>query len=186
CFMSEMLQVKGIFQSRNIMGMKCFSSKCQLCHVGELIINPFGEDDDDFETNQLIDRNIQVSMLAVDDMYQNLAPIVKDKHWKNSLFSVPYTQSTAAETLRPAFKGSTFDMRVSAEDLEIHQPTDVPVNMQYLPLRASLADGLDSFSQKSKSIQRSGSLPYLLDVVTQHEEDEAVEAKPDTNSMKDK
>ncbi|MEQ2245516.1 hypothetical protein ILYODFUR_028819 [Ilyodon furcidens] len=77
-------------------------------------------------------------------------------------------------------------MRVSAEDLEIHQPTDVPVNMQYLPLRACLADGLDSFSQKSKSIQRSGSLPYLLDVVTQHEEDEAVEAKPDTNSMKDK
>uniref|UniRef100_A0A3B3TQ93 Bestrophin homolog n=2 Tax=Poecilia TaxID=8080 RepID=A0A3B3TQ93_9TELE len=78
--------------------------------VGELIINPFGEDDDDFETNQLIDRNIQVSMLAVDDMYQNLAPVVKDKHWKNGLFSVPYTQSTAAETLRPAFKGSTFDM----------------------------------------------------------------------------
>lgn len=37
--------------------MVWFNSTLQ---VGELIINPFGEDDDDFETNQLIDRNIQV------------------------------------------------------------------------------------------------------------------------------
>lgn len=53
----------------------------------------------------------QVSMLAVDDMYQNLAPIEKDKYWKQRHFSIPYTLSTAAETNRPAFKGSTFDMR---------------------------------------------------------------------------
>ncbi|KAM4557066.1 bestrophin-4 [Fundulus diaphanus] len=145
--------------------------------VGELIINPFGEDDDDFETNKLIDRNIQVSMLAVDDMYQNLAPIVKDKHWKNGLFSVPYTQSTAAETLRPAFKGSTFDMRMSTEDLEIHQPTDVPVTKQYLPLPNSLGDGLCGFQQKSKVILRSGSLPFLVDVLTHHVENEADEAE---------
>ncbi|XP_055722016.1 bestrophin-4 isoform X2 [Salvelinus fontinalis] len=76
--------------------------------VGELIINPFGEDDDDFETNQLIDRNIQVSMLAVDDMYQNLPPTEKDKFWVERYLSVPY--STAAETLRPTFMGSTYDI----------------------------------------------------------------------------
>ncbi|XP_041849110.1 bestrophin-4 [Melanotaenia boesemani] len=142
--------------------------------VGELIINPFGEDDDDFETNQLIDRNIQVSMLAVDDMYQNLAPIEKDKYWTQSRFSIPYTLSTAAETLRPAFKGSTFDMRMSAEDLEIHQPTDAPVNRQYLPLQGSLINGLDGLLQKGKGILRSGSLPYLMDILSHpNEEDEA-------------
>ena len=52
-------------------------------------------------------------MLAVDDMYQNLAPIVKDKHWAQRHFSIPYTLSTAAESLKPAFKGSTFDMRLT-------------------------------------------------------------------------
>ncbi|XP_062872979.1 bestrophin-4 [Trichomycterus rosablanca] len=81
--------------------------------VGELIINPFGEDDDDFETNQLIDRNIQVSMLAVDEMHQNLPPLQKDKYWTEKSFSRPF-----ASAGRPIFMGSTYDMRVSDEDEE--------------------------------------------------------------------
>ncbi|XP_049602745.1 bestrophin-4 isoform X1 [Syngnathus scovelli] len=122
--------------------------------VGELIINPFGEDDDDFETNQLIDRNIQVSMLAVDDMYQNLAPLEKDKHWAQQHVSIPYTVSTAADRLRPPFKGSTFDMRMSLEDLELERPTDT------FPLQCS------SLDNHKDGLLKACSLPSLLNVPT--------------------
>ncbi|NXW25737.1 BEST4 protein, partial [Circaetus pectoralis] len=91
--------------------------------VAEQIINPFGEDDDDFETNKLIDRNLQVSLLSVDDMYQNLPPAVKDKYWNESTAQPPYTMATAAETLKPSFLGSTFDMRM-CEDAEQIQPAE--------------------------------------------------------------
>ncbi|XP_067109770.1 bestrophin-4-like [Osmerus mordax] len=105
--------------------------------VGELIINPFGEDDDDFETNQLIDRNIQVSMLAVDDMHQNLPPTEKDKFWKERYFS---------KTLKPVFKGSTYDMRMSDED----QSVDSLVLGQHF--RGSVGDVCGTNTKGSQSV----------------------------------
>ncbi|XP_064311310.1 bestrophin-4 [Phalacrocorax carbo] len=99
--------------------------------VAEQIINPFGEDDDDFETNKLIDRNLQVSLLSVDDMYQNLPPAVKDKYWNESTAQPPYTMATAAETLKPSFLGSTFDMRV-CEDAEQSQPAEASPSMPHI------------------------------------------------------
>ncbi|KAI2667584.1 Bestrophin-4 [Labeo rohita] len=86
--------------------------------VGELIINPFGEDDDDFETNQLIDRNIQVSMLAVDDMHQNLPLLEKDKYWVDKGPSYP------SATMKPVFMGSTHDMRILEDENE--EPLPIP------------------------------------------------------------
>ncbi|KAM6065653.1 bestrophin-4 [Chlamydotis macqueenii] len=96
--------------------------------VAEQIINPFGEDDDDFETNKLIDRNLQVSLLSVDDMYQNLPPAVKDKYWNETTAQPPYTMATAAETLKPSFLGSTFDMRM-CEDAEQSQLAEASPSM---------------------------------------------------------
>ncbi|XP_029901497.1 bestrophin-3-like [Myripristis murdjan] len=80
--------------------------------VAEQLINPFGEDDDDFEANWIIDRNLQVSLLAVDEMHMNLPHMTRDMYWNDSEAQPPYTLA-AAESCIPSFLGSTTDMGLS-------------------------------------------------------------------------
>ncbi|XP_070259363.1 bestrophin-4 [Myotis yumanensis] len=101
--------------------------------VAEQIINPFGEDDDDFETNQLIDRNLQVSLLSVDDMYQNLPPAEKDLYWDEGSVQPPYTVATVAESLKPSFLGSTFNLRMSDDPERSLQVEATPALARQVP-----------------------------------------------------
>ncbi|TDG96504.1 hypothetical protein EPR50_G00229010 [Perca flavescens] len=80
--------------------------------VAEQLINPFGEDDDDFEVNWIIDRNLQVSLLAVDEMHMNLPHMTKDMYWNDWEARPPYTLA-AADYCIPSFLGSTTDMGLS-------------------------------------------------------------------------
>ncbi|XP_067446090.1 bestrophin-1 isoform X2 [Thunnus thynnus] len=85
--------------------------------VAEQLINPFGEDDDDFETNWLVDRNLQVSLLSVDEMYDSLPLVEKDMYWNESEPRPPYT-AASAEHCKPSFMGSALDISVPKEEME--------------------------------------------------------------------
>ncbi|XP_032450792.1 bestrophin-1 [Lynx canadensis] len=84
--------------------------------VAEQLINPFGEDDDDFETNWIVDRSLQVSLLAVDEMHQDLPPMERDMYWNDPEPQPPYT-AASAQYRRPSFLGSTFNISLHKEDM---------------------------------------------------------------------
>uniref|UniRef100_A0A4W4GJ56 Bestrophin homolog n=1 Tax=Electrophorus electricus TaxID=8005 RepID=A0A4W4GJ56_ELEEL len=85
--------------------------------VAEQLINPFGEDDDDFETNWLVDRNLQVSLLSVDEMYDLVPVVERDQYWNETEPQPPYTVASA-EHRKPSYMGSALDISVPKEEME--------------------------------------------------------------------
>ncbi|KAA0722035.1 Bestrophin-2 Vitelliform macular dystrophy 2-like protein 1 [Triplophysa tibetana] len=98
--------------------------------VAEQLINPFGEDDDDFETNWLIDRNFQVSMMAVDEMYGDLPKMERDRYWNDSNPRPPYTAATLFVLRKPSFQGSTFDMAIPKEEMHFQPLEEIAENLE--------------------------------------------------------
>ncbi|XP_067849893.1 bestrophin-4-like isoform X2 [Heptranchias perlo] len=125
--------------------------------VAEQLINPFGEDDDDFEANWLIDRNFQVSLLAVDEMHQNLPALEKDKYWNDNDPKPPYTTVTS-EHRKPSFLGSTFDISMLKEEMEFQPLEQINENEEVnhaTPLLSNLGRLLGVPSSNLQNISRS-------------------------------
>lgn len=76
-----------------------------LLKLGEQLINPFGDDDEDFELNWIIDRHIKVSFLGVDVLNMNPPPIMKDNYFDESDIKLPYT-AAAVSYKKKTYRGS--------------------------------------------------------------------------------
>ena len=84
--------------------------------VAETLINPFGEDDDDFELNRLVDRHLQVGYLTCDPTVEK-PELLKDKFWNEIIpTDMPYT--VGSEPYRAEeFRGSA-EMTLDVKDEE--------------------------------------------------------------------
>ncbi|XP_057367856.1 bestrophin-1-like [Daphnia carinata] len=86
--------------------------------VAESLVNPFGEDDDDFETNWLIDRNLQVSYLIVDEMHNEHPELLRDQYWDEMPQELPHTIASQAFRTSPHM-GSTAQLAMTAYEKDI-------------------------------------------------------------------
>ncbi|XGW30345.1 hypothetical protein V3C99_009377 [Haemonchus contortus] len=72
-----------------------------ICYMGWMkvameLLNPFGEDDDDFDCNFLLDRNLTISLTAVDEAYDDVPELKPDMFW-NDTVSPLYSKEMASK-----------------------------------------------------------------------------------------
>jgi hypothetical protein len=106
--------------------------------VAEALINPFGEDDDDFDVNWMVDRNLQVSYMMIDDVGQFPPKATRDIHWGLPIpDELPYTVASLP------FRGSVPDssatrMEVSTEGQQTISSSDLPDKVVIFTFYSSL------------------------------------------------
>ncbi|XP_014209691.1 uncharacterized protein LOC106640244 [Copidosoma floridanum] len=84
--------------------------------VAEVLINPFGEDDDDIELNWLIDRHIKAAYMIVDEMHEEHPELLKDQYWDEVVpKDLPYTVAST-NYRREEPKGSAEYYKVKESD----------------------------------------------------------------------
>ncbi|XP_067125553.1 bestrophin-2a-like [Centruroides vittatus] len=95
-----------------------------LLKVAEQLINPFGDDDEDFELNWIIDRHIKVSYLGIDTLNGIPPPLIKDNYFDELDIKLPYTAASVSYK-KKTYRGSVAKMHVPEEQQNLVLP-DIP------------------------------------------------------------
>lgn len=89
--------------------------------VGQALMNPFGEDDDDFELNYILDRNIYIAYMLADDVHGQIPALEKDIFWDTKRPSIPHTMaSMKVKDIIP--EGHLTNFRLTDEEMELIDP----------------------------------------------------------------
>ncbi|CAM1294685.1 BEST3 (predicted) [Pycnogonum litorale] len=92
-----------------------------LLKVAEQLINPFGDDDEDFELNWIIDRHITVSYLGVDLLNGQPPPLIMDQYFHDVDIQLPYTEAAVAYK-KKTYRGSVYTMHVPQDQQHLVLP----------------------------------------------------------------
>lgn len=121
--------------------------------VAESLINPFGEDDDDFEVNWMIDRNVQVAYLIVDEMHHEHPTLVKDQYWEEGFpQELPHTVASAEIKEEPPAP-STDNITVNRRQAEVIPV--VPSSVRVDELADDTASGIHFSAYDNKPFHRT-------------------------------
>ncbi|XP_047471336.1 bestrophin-1-like [Penaeus chinensis] len=96
--------------------------------VAESLLNPFGDDDDDFDTCDFLDRHFEVSYMIVDVMHKSY-PETLNNYWDNSSFQLA-TVSSACD--HQGYKNSSHSKKSQNSQKNSKQEKLSPVIKYYM------------------------------------------------------
>ncbi|CAD6200025.1 unnamed protein product [Caenorhabditis auriculariae] len=100
--------------------------------VAEGLLNPLGEDDDDFEANYIIDRNIATGMAIVDDTHAFHPPIVVDK-FADPSYKPSYSAESQARSNSQPLAGSATAVELAPSTEAVKMVHVEPVGKEIEP-----------------------------------------------------
>uniref|UniRef100_A0A183EB92 Bestrophin homolog n=1 Tax=Gongylonema pulchrum TaxID=637853 RepID=A0A183EB92_9BILA len=89
--------------------------------AAEVLLNPMGEDDDDFECNYLIDKNLATALSIVDESKKHTPSIKPDQFLSRGHVDAMYSRCSIDDAVRPLV-GSAVHAKFSSDDRNLILP----------------------------------------------------------------